>query len=221
MRKIRFILLVACLFIISFDIGLWFYTKPTVIDTMLNNSVYIEVESIEGWHWSGSGVIIDGKLITAGHVVDGADYFTIVFNDGFILQGEFDYYKESETDIGIIDINELSGGITIDTTFKVGDDVFIVGCPFGKKLQNNLTKGIISKLGIDPSIFGNHQIMNVDAVSYPGNSGGGVFDSDGELIGILVGGIGGTEGISFCIPVTVVKLVIEKYETTCLLRDYP
>jgi serine protease Do len=188
---------------------------------MLNNSVYIGVETIDGEHWAGSGVIVGGKLITAGHVVDGADYFKIIFNDGFILEGEFNYYKETEADVGIIDINELSGGIIIDTTFKVGDDIFIMGCPFGRNLQNNLTKGIISKLSIDPSIFGNHQIMNVDAGSYPGNSGGGVFDSDGELIGILVGGIGGTDGISFCIPSTVIKLVIEKYEAIKQLENCP
>ena len=106
---------------------------------------------------------------------------------------------------------------------NVGQEVYTIGSPTGIKLNSTLTHGIVSALdreieleGIDNKV----DVFQTDAALNPGNSGGGVFDKHGKLIGICIakagiipyGGLSGKlqiEGISYCLPINIVKKYVE------------
>ena len=165
--------------------------------------------------WVGSGVIIseNGVIVTAGHIVKNAVEIKVTLNDGREYKAtSFEY--ETITDVGIIKIDAdnlpvLSFG---DSNKQVlGNSVFTIGCPFGEKLFNTVTVGIISGLKRDIPFFGNKLLFQIDAAVAPGKSGGGVFDTQGNFIGIMVGTLRGYDDISLCVPSNIVKLVISKY----------
>lgn len=207
------------------------FTMAVVENTVLQEQIYavmpacvfVEAESYyEDWSdeyqfsgWSGSGVIVseDGVIVTTGHVVDGAASITVRLNDGREFEA-VDWYKEKSTDLGIIKIDSHSLPIVSigdsDNEF-LGNQVFIIGCPFGEELYNTVTTGIVSGIQRDIDFFGDKLMLQVDSQSWPGNSGGGLFNLEGELIGILVGGMRGYDGVSLCIPSNVVTLMLDKY----------
>ena len=207
------------------------FTATVVENTALQEQIYsampacvfIKVEGgYEDWYddyhssgWSGSGVIIseDGVIVTAGHVVNGATSITVRLNDGREFEA-VDWYEEDSTDLGIIKIDSHSLSIVpigdSDSEF-LGNQVFLIGCPFGEELYNTVTTGIVSGLKRDIDFFGDKLMLQVDSQSWPGNSGGGLFNLEGELIGILVGGMRGMDGISLCIPSKIVTLMLDKY----------
>lgn len=179
--------------------------------------VYVEACDYEGNPiWSGSGVIIseNGLILTAGHVVKGAGVFKIILSDGREFWTDKSYLSDV-TDAGLIQID--ANGLPFshignsDDLCK-GKKVFIVGSPFGLKLKNTVTVGIISGLKRDIDFFGEKLIIQSDAQSWPGDSGGPVFNMNGRVIGILVGGYWGVDGISLCIPSNICRLVINIYE---------
>jgi len=96
---------------------------------------------------------------------------------------------------------------------KKGLDVFVIGCPFGYELRFTVTKGIISGLERDcDGFFGEKLILQVDAQSWPGNSGGPVYNMRGQIIGILVGGYYNADGIGLCIPSDVINGILNIYQ---------
>ena len=165
--------------------------------------------------WFGSGVIVseNGIIITAGHIVENAVDIRVTLNDGREYKAvNFEY--EDTTDLGIIkiDANDLSIVPIGRIDNKVlGDLVFTVGSPFGKMFFNTVTAGVISGLKRDIPFFGEKLILQIDAATAPGKSGGGAFDFRGNLIGIMVGIKRGYEDINLCIPVNVIEHVLDKY----------
>jgi S1-C subfamily serine protease len=96
---------------------------------------------------------------------------------------------------------------------RKGDDVFIVGCPFGYELRFTVTKGIVSGFKRDfGGYFGKKMLIQVDAQSWPGNSGGPVYDMRGQIAGILVGGYYGADGIGLVVPVDTIKALFAIYK---------
>ena len=208
------------------------FTTTVVENTTLQEQIYstmpacvfIEVESgPDEWYsdyhsseWSGSGVIIseDGVIVTAGHVISEAVSITVRLNDGREFEA-VDWYKEDFTDLGVIKIDSnslLTAPISDSDSEFLGNQVFIIGCPFGEELSNTVTTGIVSGLKRDlDGLFGDKLLLQVDSQSWPGNSGGGVFNLRGEVIGILVGGRWGMDGISLCVPSKIVTLMLDKY----------
>ncbi len=198
-------------------------TLQEQISVTLPSCVYVEVEGVyEGWYGedvqtkrSGSGVMVseDGLIVTAGHVVNRATKITVRLNDGREFEAT-DWCKEDSTDLGLIKIDSNSlPFVSIGDSGEelLGNLIFIVGCPFGEELYNTVTTGIVSGLERGIDFFGEKLMLQVDSQSWPGNSGGGVFSIDGELIGVLVGGMSGYDGISLCVPSNIVKLMINKY----------
>lgn len=190
------------------------------IREVIPSCVYVEVESLYDnyWQpssWSGSGVIVssNGIIITAAHVVKDATKIRVTLNDGRVFEAEgFEY--ETVTDVGIIKINVADLPIVPlanPANNVLGDPVFIIGCPFGEELFNTVTSGIVSGLKRDVPFFGEKLMLQVDAGSAPGNSGGGVFNMNGELTGILVGGMPGYGHISICVPSDVLTYVLDNY----------
>ncbi|HDY87908.1 MAG TPA: trypsin-like serine protease [bacterium] len=165
--------------------------------------------------WLGSGVIVseNGVIVTAGHVVKNAIEIKVILADGREYKAKsFEY--ETITDVGIIkiDANDLPILSFGDSNKCVlGDTVIAIGSPFGKTLFNTVTVGIISGLQRDIPFFGNKLLFQIDAATAPGKSGGGVFDAQGNFIGIMVGMLRDYDDISLCVPSNIIELVVSKY----------
>jgi S1-C subfamily serine protease len=192
-----------------------------IIEWVEPSVVYIEASNYEGIKlWSGSGVIIssDGLVLTAAHVVDGAEKFKVILPDGREFLSEDFWHKHEISDVGFIqlDVSEKLpvSRIGKSNNLKKGEDIFVVGCPFGYGLRFTVTKGIVSGLERDrEGFFGEKFLLQVDAQSWPGNSGGPVYDMDGKIVGILVGGFYGADGIGLCIPADVITGLLYMYES--------
>jgi len=191
-----------------------------VVNKLQKATVFIQTEN-----WSGSGVLIDkekGIILTAGHVVGDADYFELTFNDGtYIISG--DSYKENKVDVGFIKVNPEKVSHLNELRFasgaEVGDDVYICGCPFGQELAYTVTFGKVAGIERQFGLFGKIYMLQADAQSWPGNSGGPVVDEYGDIIGILVGGVWGFDGISLIVPYNIIQLSLDKYLAELKFED--
>ena len=157
--------------------------------------------------WQGSGCFIreDGVIMTAGHVVDGAERFEVTLRDGTILESSVAWAADN-MDVGFIKVKIPEGYTTPCLAFdqdgvEWADTVFILGHPLGWMNNWTISKGIISNLDRDcEGFFGVHHVIQSDAAAYPGNSGGPVIDESGKIVGVLVGGIRGHECLAYITP---------------------
>ena len=156
---------------------------------------------------AGSGVIIssDGYILTCEHVVDGATRITVTLNNKKEYQATL-VGTDSSNDLAVIKIR--AAGLTAATygdssKLEVGDTAVAIGNPLGQ-LSNTATTGIISALDRKLTI-GNQKLtlLQTDAAVNPGNSGGGLFDASGNLIGIVESKSTGSdvEGLGFAVPI--------------------
>lgn len=197
----------------------------SLIRTVDPSVVYVEAVDEYGDHlWSGSGVIIspDGLVLTAGHVVDGAEAFKIILLDGREFWSNKSYMSDI-TDAGLIQIDAEKlpfSHLGNSDNLRKGEEVFIIGSPFGFELRNTVTAGIISGLQRDlGGFFGEKLMIQSDSASFPGNSGGPVYDMRGRVIGVLVGGYGYYDNISLIIPSNICKLVLAEYQAIEALKN--
>lgn len=164
---------------------------------------------------AGSGVIIskDGYIVTNNHVVDGANKITVRTKDGTEYSATL-IGKDATTDLAVIKIeaSDLSAAVMGSSNdLSVGDDAIAIGNPLGE-LGGTVTRGIISALDREITIDGQSMtLLQTDTAINKGNSGGGLFNSNGELIGIVNAKSSGTsvEGLGFAIPIDTAKPVIE------------
>lgn len=178
---------------------------------------------------AGSGVIIskDGYIITNNHVVEGATSITVKTSDGTEYAATL-VGTDSKSDIGVIKVeadNLTPATIGDSSTISVGDTAVVIGNPLGT-LGGTVTDGIISATDREISI--NNETMNLiqtNAAINSGNSGGGMFDANGNLIGIVNAKDSGTtssgttiEGLGFAIPINdamnIAKQLIESGQVT-------
>lgn len=166
---------------------------------------------------SGSGVIIskDGYIVTNNHVIAGANKIEVVLNDKRIYTAEV-IGTDPSTDIALIKISEkdlpyLNYGNS--DLVKVGEWVLAVGNPFN--LNSTVTAGIISAKGRNNIIEGRknpiESFLQTDAAVNPGNSGGALVNTSGDLVGIntaIASNNGAYQGYSFAVPVNIVKKVV-------------
>ena len=164
---------------------------------------------------NGSGVIIstDGYILTNNHVISGAEKISVRLRNGEEYDAEL-IGKDSKTDIAIIKIdakNLTAAKIGDSAKAFVGDFVLAIGNPLGK-LGGTVTYGYISALEREITIDGSTMnLMQFDAAVNPGNSGGGLFNINGELIAVVSAKSTGydVEGLGFAIPVNDVSTVIK------------
>ena len=164
---------------------------------------------------AGSGVIVssDGLIITNHHVIDGATSITVRLANGEEYDAEL-VASDQQTDVAVIRIRAtgLKPAVLGDSDeLVVGEEVIAVGNPLGS-LGGTVTDGIISALDREVTIDGQTMtLLQTSAAISPGNSGGGLFNTRGELIGIVNAKSSGTdvEGLGFAIPVNVVKDVAQ------------
>ena len=163
---------------------------------------------------SGSGVIItsDGYIVTNNHVVEGGQNIRVCLQDGTEYEATL-IGTDSYSDLAVIKINATdlpAATLGTSSSMTVGDPVFAVGNPLGV-LSSSVSQGIISGLDRTINVDGhNMTLMQTDAAVNPGNSGGGLFNANGELIGIVNAKSYGldVEGIGFAIPMDTAKPIM-------------
>ena len=164
---------------------------------------------------NGSGVIIskDGYILTNNHVINGAEKITIRLRNGEEHEAKL-IGKDAKTDIAIIKVeadNLSPASIADSSKTLVGDFVMAIGNPLGK-LGGTVTYGFVSALEREINLDSSTKnLMQFDAAVNPGNSGGGLFNVHGELIGVVSAKSTGynVEGLGFAIPINDVKQVID------------
>lgn len=165
---------------------------------------------------AGSGVVLtqDGYIITNNHVVAGASNIKVTLYDGTEYTASL-VGADSQTDIAVIKIDAtgLAPAVLGDSdSLAVGQEVLAVGNPLGT-LGGTVTNGIISALNRSISVEGQTMtLIQHSAQVSPGNSGGGLFNMNGELVGIVNAKSGDSEaeGIGFAIPVNTAKTVAQQ-----------
>lgn len=162
----------------------------------------------------GSGFIIDpsGYVVTNNHVVQGASDVEVRLGDNGVYPAEI-VGIDSQTDLALlkIDAEDPLPAVAFgdsDST-EVGDWIMAVGNPFG--LGGTVTAGIISARGRNIEAGPYDDFLQIDAPINQGNSGGPLFNLDGEVVGIntaIYSPNGGSVGIGFAIPSNLAKSVI-------------
>lgn len=165
---------------------------------------------------TGSGVIIseDGYIATNYHVVEDATDVEVMLNNNKEYQAKV-IGSDPNTDLALLKIEESALPFLIfgnSDSLQVGEWVMAVGNPF--KLQSTVTAGIVSAKGRNINILENRGIesfIQTDAAVNPGNSGGALVNTRGQLMGInaaIISVSGGYEGFSFAIPANLAKKVM-------------
>ena len=166
----------------------------------------------------GSGVVLtpDGYIVTNNHVVDGADEVEVTFNNK-VKRTATIIGTDPTTDLALIkveasDLEYLTFGNSDNV--RIGEWVLAVGNPFN--LTSTVTAGIVSAKARNLSILGEgtsvESFIQTDAAVNPGNSGGALVNTKGELVGInaaIASHTGSYEGYSFAIPSNIVRKVVD------------
>jgi serine protease Do len=165
---------------------------------------------------SGSIVSPDGYILTANHVVAGADEIKVAFSD----DKKKEYIAkvigtDPQTDVAVLKIDATGlPAITIADSdqLEVGDIVLAIGNPYG--IGQTVTMGIISGLGRHyAGIPGYQNFIQTDAAINHGNSGGPLVDAEGRLVGIntwIASSSGGSEGVGFAVPSNLARRSMER-----------
>jgi serine protease Do len=166
----------------------------------------------------GSGFFINtkGYLITNFHVIAGEKHISVTqfLQEGKILRRVL--HKEVEIiatapfhDLAILRLKEFDTEITPvvfepDENLRIGETVFAIGNPLG--LERTVTEGVLSQTHRN---FGGILYLQVDAPVNPGNSGGPLFNSRGQVVGIINMGVPTMEGLNFAIPARHAKYILD------------
>ena len=168
----------------------------------------------------GSGFIIDpaGYVVTNNHVIDGADEITVILNDMSSLPATL-VGRDDKTDLALLKVNSKQplavAKFGDSDKARVGDLVMAIGDPFG--LGGTVTTGIVSARNRDINSGPYDDFIQTDAPINRGNSGGPLFNMDGEVIGInsaIYSPTGGSVGIGFSIPSNAARNVIAQLKST-------
>jgi len=199
------------------------HVKTTTMRENMNNPFYefffgdrqgMEQTPVMGF---GSGVIVteNGYIITNNHVIDGSDDIEVVLNDRRSYKAKL-VGSDPSTDIALLKIDET--GLPFLTygdsdKLKLGEWVLAIGNPYN--LTSTVTAGIVSAKARNINIlrgdFSIESFIQTDAAVNPGNSGGALVNTNGELVGIntaIASRTGDYTGYSFAIPVSIVHKVV-------------
>jgi len=162
---------------------------------------------------AGTGFIVskDGQIVTNAHVVDGADVVTVKMDDGHSYEAKV-LGVDKATDVAVVKIDADNLPVVTfgnSARLSVGEPVIAMGNPFG--LGNTVTTGIVSALGRDINSGPFDNFIQTDAAINKGNSGGPLFNAQGEVVGIntaILSPTGGSVGIGFAVPSDLAKSVV-------------
>lgn len=192
-------------------------TVEEAVALVYDSVVVINASSISG-AGSGSGVMIAESekytyIITCHHVIEGATNFEVILSDNSSYEGIL-IGGDSQTDIAVIAIEKtgLTLATFIDDSHNVGlaSTVIAIGNPLGT-LGGSVTVGVVSSTNrlIEMSDGTSKDLIQTDAAINSGNSGGGLFNINGQLIGIVNAKYSatGVEGLGFAIPANTAKSI--------------
>ena len=192
--------------------------KDSVVEITTEATVgggYFQQYVTEG---AGSGVIItaEGYIVTNNHVIEDAEKITVRLTDGTQYPATL-IGTDSRTDIAVIKIDPKDRALSVaafiadSKKLVVGTEVLAIGNPLGE-LGGTVTNGIISALERELKISGSGTmtLLQTNAAVNPGNSGGGLFNLYGELVGVVNAKSAGNniEGLGFAIPANTVRTIV-------------
>jgi serine protease Do len=164
----------------------------------------------------GSGFVIhpDGIIVTNNHVIEQADEVEVNFADGTTLTAEV-VGRDMKTDLAVLRVDPPAPLPFVEfgdsDTIRVGDWVMAIGNPFG--LGGSVTLGIISARNRNINSGPYDDFIQTDAAINRGNSGGPLFNMDGDVVGVntaIISPTGGSIGIGFAIPTAIAQNVIDQ-----------
>ncbi len=164
----------------------------------------------------GSGFVIDadGIVVTNNHVIADADEITVIFNDGSKLKAEL-IGKDSKTDLAVLKVKPDKPLKAVkfgnSEKLRLGEWVIAIGNPFS--LGGTVTAGIVSARNRDINSGPYDNYIQTDAAINRGNSGGPLFNLDGQVIGVntaIISPSGGSIGIGFAVPSATAIAVIDQ-----------
>ena len=164
----------------------------------------------------GSGFIIDtaGVVVTNNHVIDGADEITVIMNDGTKIKADL-VGVDKKTDLAVLKFKPVKPLIAVkfgdSDKLRLGEWVVAIGNPFS--LGGTVTAGIVSARNRDINSGPYDSYIQTDAAINRGNSGGPLFNLDGDVIGVntlIISPSGGSIGIGFAVPSKTVAGVVDQ-----------
>ena len=168
----------------------------------------------------GTGIIMsrDGYIITNAHVIAGSRRLEVLYHDGTSVNALLVGYDGS-TDLAVLKVagkNLPVADFGDSTALRVGDPAYAIGNPLGTELQGTMTEGIISATDRTMTVgTGEVALLQTTAALNPGNSGGALVNSAGQVVGItnmkmMAYGSEVYEGLGFAIPTAVAKAVVDQ-----------
>jgi len=202
---------------ISLFLMVWF-SIPFAALRVRDSVVTVHIWSDGFLRGQASGVIVDnGIILTARHVVNDANEIQITTDNGKRFMST-EFYEAANTDLGLIIFDadgELSKSRLSFCEAFVGQTVFGIGSRYG--LNNSFFQGVIGKLSRSIPTFGSKQVIQLDIAGNPGDSGCGIFNRWGNVVGILVGG--GGNGITFIVPAKVARLFLNQFYANKAMKE--
>lgn len=197
--------------------------SPSVVTIVGNYASSDAVHAYNNPTMHGSGVIYksNGYIITNAHVVKDIKNLTVVLSDGTMMPGTV-LYSDEKADLAIVKIDKLGlkpiSMADIDSVVS-GKTAIAIGTPVSLSMRNTVTKGIVCAAGVamEDSYY---KLIQTDATVNPGNSGGPLLNTKGELIGINSSKYASVsiDNMAFAIPVDTVQYAISEFETHGKIR---
>lgn len=208
----------------------------SVVEDVMSSVVHVRYETGEvnqlgqKMGWQGSGVIVskDGLVLTARHVCKKPGKFIVTLSDGrkFVTKKAC---VSRDYDVGflkITDANDFPAAKFGDSDeMRLGSRLLAIGSPWGKQHFNSVTLGILSAVTRSKDLpgYGWKVLFQTDVAVNPGNSGGPVFNLDGEVVGIVVGLYGpppkSYAGITYCVPSNICESFVKCALLTFALQE--
>lgn len=190
-------------------------TVDSVVEIKTESVVYGSYYGQSVAQGAGSGVIVtaDGFIVTNNHVIDGAEKVTVVLRNGQEYDAKI-WGINTKNDLAVVKIEAKDLPIATfgnSDNLKVGENVIAIGNPLGE-LGGSVTSGIVSSLAREIKVDGKMMtLIQTDAPVNPGNSGGGLFNMAGELVGVVNAKSSGedVEGIGFAIPSNTARDIVQ------------
>jgi len=197
--------------------------SPSVVTIVGNYASSDAVHAYNNPTMHGSGVIYksNGHIITNAHVIKDIKNLTVVLSDGAMLPGTV-LYSDEKADLAVVKIEKLGlkpiNMADINTVVS-GKTAIAIGTPVSLSMRNTVTKGIVCASGValEDSYY---KLIQTDATVNPGNSGGPLLNTKGELIGINSSKYASLsiDNMAFAIPVDTVQYAISEFETYGKIR---